>query len=385
MKRLTQYSASIRSWLAGRYDIGAVEAFAEEQAHKPLPTHVGFWHTFGSLSLFLFLNQVVTGILLMIYYRPTVDTAFESVRFIITKAHFGWLIRGLHAWGATLMILCVLCHMLRTYFMGAYKKPREVTWILGVLIFGCTVTFGFTGYLLPWNQLSYWATVVGTEITGVIPFVGGYLKTLLRGGEGITGETLARFYVLHVVVLPWALTAFIAVHLFLMRVQGLATLERVGEEKPIPKGVGIPFFPHHVLKEGIVFCLLVAVLLTLIVGWPIELGEKANPLSTPVGIKPEWYFLPTYQLLKYFPKMIGLLVSLVPPLLLLLWPFLDRSPERHPKKRRVALAIGITALALAIVFGVLGHISESTRSFRGQKYEFDMYSVPHRIPPGTHP
>jgi ubiquinol-cytochrome c reductase cytochrome b subunit len=229
------------------------------------------------------------------------------------------------------------------------------------------------------------ATVVGTEITGVIPFFGGHMKTLLRGGEGITGETLARFYVLHVVVLPWVLTAFTAVHLFLMRVQGLATLERVGEEKPIPKDAGIPFFPHHVLKEGVVFCLLIAVLLTLIVWWPIELGEKANPLSTPVGIKPEWYFLPTYQLLKYFPKMIGLLVSLVPPLLLLLWPFLDRSPERHPKKRPAVLAIGITALALAIAFGALGHISESTLSFRGQNYEVDMYGVPHRIQPGTHP
>jgi len=131
----------LRAWLGQRIDIGVVEKFVDEQVHKPLPKETGFWHTFGSLSLFLFLNQVVTGILLMIYYRPTTNTAFESVRFIMTKAHFGWLIRGLHAWGATLMILCVLVHMMRTYFMGAYKKPRELTWVLGVFILGCTVTF----------------------------------------------------------------------------------------------------------------------------------------------------------------------------------------------------------------------------------------------------
>ena len=367
----------IRSWLGDRYDIGAVEHFVDGQLYKPLPKETGFWHTFGSLSLFLFVNQVITGILLMIYYRPTMNTAFESVRFIMTKAHFGWLIRGLHAWGATLMILCVLVHMARTFFMGAYKKPRELTWVLGVFIFGCTVTFGFTGYLLPWNQLSYWATTVGTEITGAIPFAGQYLKLLLRGGEGVTGETLARFYVLHVAILPWVLTMLIAAHLFFMRVQGLATLERVDEEKPIDKAQAIPFFPHHVLREGVVFSLLFGALVTLIVLWPVELGEKADPFMTPEGIKPEWYFLPTYQLLKYFPKTLGLFVSLIPPLLLLLWPFLDRSRERHPKKRPVAVSIGVATLILAIVFGLLGYFSERNVTFRGQSYHIDVYGVPH--------
>ena len=368
----------IRGWLADRYDVGTVEKFADEQAHKPLPKETGFWHTFGSLSLYLFLNQVVTGILLMIYYRPTTNTAFESVRYIMTKAHFGWLIRGLHAWGATLMILCVLIHMVRTFFMGAYKKPRELTWVLGVFIFGCTVTFGFTGYLLPWNQLSYWATTVGTEITGAIPLLGNYMKLLLRGGEGITGETLARFYVLHVVVLPWVLTMLIATHLFLMRVQGLATMERVGAEQPIDKKHAVPFFPHHILKEGVVFCLLIGALVTLIILWPVELGEKADPFVTPEGIKPEWYFLSTYQLLKYLPKLLGILVSLIPPLLLLIWPFLDRNPERHPKKRPFAVAVGIAALLLAIVFGVIGHFSESKITWRGQLYHIDIYGVPHK-------
>ena len=368
----------IRAWLNERYNMPAVEGFLDHQAHKLLPPRTGFWHTFGSLSLYLFLNQIVTGILLMIYYRPTTNTAFESIRFIMTKAHFGWLIRGLHAWGATLMILCVLVHMIRTFFMGAYKKPRELTWVLGVLIFGCAITFGFTGYLLPWNQLSYWATTVGTEITGAIPWAGQYLRTLLRGGEGVTGETLARFYVLHVVVLPWVLTMLIATHLFLMRVQGLATMERVGEEKPLEPGKAIPFFPHHVLKEGVIFCVMIGVLVTLVVLWPVELGEKADPFVTPEGIKPEWYFLSTYQLLKYFPKLLGIFVSFIPPLLLIFWPFLDRTLERNPRKRPFAVAVGILALVLAIVFGVIGHFSESAVTWRGQKYHIDIYGVPHR-------
>ncbi|MEI8064461.1 MAG: cytochrome bc complex cytochrome b subunit [Verrucomicrobiota bacterium] len=376
---LKQVPQKFRGWLGQRLPIEVAERFIAEQTHKPLPEKTGFWHTFGSLSLFLFINQVVTGILLMVYYRPTANTAFESIRYIMTQAHFGWFIRGLHAWGATLMIMCVLIHMLRTFFMGAFKKPRELTWVLGVLIFGCTVTFGFTGYLLPWNQLSYWATTVGTEITGAIPVVGPYLRTLLRGGEGITGETLARFYVLHVVILPWALTALIATHLFLMRVQGLATMEAVGAEKPIEQHKAIPFFPHHILKEGVIFCALIGTLVTLIVVWPVELGEKADALVTPEGIKPEWYFLSTYQLLKYFPKTIGLFVSLIPQTLLLVWPFLDRTPERHPRKRPVSVTLGALALLLAIVFGIVGYMSERTITWRGQRYEIDVLGRPHHV------
>ncbi|MBI5395126.1 MAG: cytochrome bc complex cytochrome b subunit [Verrucomicrobia bacterium] len=367
------------NWLRDRYPMDEVVEFSEGQLHKPLPPHVGVWHTSGSLALFLFINQIVSGILLMVYYRPTTEAAFESVHYIMTKAYFGWLIRGFHAWGSTLMIVCVLVHMMRTFFMGAYKKPREMTWVLGVCILGCTITFGFTGYLLPWNQLSYWATQVGTEIAGVIPWAGEYIMLLLRGGTGVSGETLARFYVVHVVVLPWVLTGLVVVHLVFMRVQSLATLEKVGEEKPIEKGKGIPFFPHHILTEGVIFSLLIAGLFALIVLWPAELGEKADPLKTPEGIKPEWYFLSTYQLLKYFPKTLGLVVSLVPIVLLLFWPFLDRTPARHPRQRKVSVAIGIVGLAIALVFGVLGYYSERTVTVGGKKYHLDMYCVPHAV------
>jgi len=177
--------------------------------------------------------------------------------------------------------------------------------------------------------------------------------------------------------LPWVLTMLIATHLFFMRVQGLATMERVGEEKPIDKREAVPFFPHHVLKEGVVFCALIGILVTLIIFWPVELGEKANPLVTPEGIKPEWYFLPTYQLLKYFPKTLGLFVSLIPQLLLLAWPFLDRSPERHPKRRPIAVSVGVAGLLLAIVFGGVGYLSERHVTFQGKRYFIDIKGVPH--------
>ena len=297
--------ARIGAFLRDRYDVDKARSALSGQLHKRLPPHVGWLHVLGSLSLLLFISQTVTGVLLLVYYRPTPAAAHESIRFITGEAHFGWLYRQIHAWGATLMVLFVLLHMMRTFFMGAYKKPRELTWVTGVLIFLATIAFGFTGYLLPWNQLAFWATTVGTESAGKVPIVGDRLQYLLRGGETVTGETLSRFFVVHVIVLPWLATGLIALHLFLMRLKNLATLERVGEEKPLPKGTGIPFFPVHVTKEAIVAVLLLAVLVTLAVLRPWGIGEPADPLSTPTHIKPEWYFLPSYQLLKYFHGPFG--------------------------------------------------------------------------------
>lgn len=370
---------ALERWLAERLPLGRLKDFLARQAGKPLPGHVSWWHTFGSLSLFLIVNQIVTGVLLMVYYRPTTDQAFESVRYISAKAAFGWLIRGLHSWGSTLLVLLLLLHMGRTFFTGAFKKPRELTWVIGTLIFGITLVFCFTGYLLPWNQLSYWATTVGTEIAGSIPLAGNYLKQLLLGGNAVSQETLLRFYVLHVVVLPWAVLALVAAHLVLVRVQGLATLDRVGEERPPESGKGRPFFPHHVLKELFVFSLFLALLLALVVLWPPELGERADPLATPPGIRPEWYFLPTYQLLKYFPALLGLFVALAPPLLLLAWPFLDRGPERRFSKRPVSVTIGIAAIVLATAMGLLGFLSDREVTLFGRKVKIDHYGVPRGV------
>ncbi len=373
----------IESFLDDRFDTETARGFVDKQAHKRLPPNTGWFHVFGSLSLLLFVSQTITGILLLIYYRPTPEAAHESIQYITAEVYFGWLYRQIHAWGGTLMILAVVFHMVRTYFWGAYKKPRELTWVTGVLIFIGTITFGFTGYLLPWNQLAFWATTVGTESANKVPLIGSWLQYFLRGGDAVTGETLSRFFVVHVIILPWLFTGLVVVHLILMRLNNLATFERVGEEKPSPPEYGIPFFPVHVAKEGVVVVLLLAVLVTLSVLVPWEIGEPADPLSTPAHIKPEWYFLPSYQLLKYFEgpygAIIGIFACSLPFFLLFLWPFLDRGKERHPKRRPLAVGFGLLGLLGALFLGYLGHISETEQTFFGKRYYIDLLGRPNEI------
>jgi quinol-cytochrome oxidoreductase complex cytochrome b subunit len=382
-------SRRINQFLDARFNMPIAREFVDHQVHKRLPPHTGWLHVFGSLSLLAFVSQVLTGILLLVYYRPTTDEAHKSIQYITGEVHFGWLYRQVHAWGATLMIVAVTLHMARTFFMGAYKKPRELTWVVGVLILLVTIVFGFTGYLLPWNQLSYWATTVGTEIAGAVPGIGPELRTFMLGSENVGGETLSRFFTVHVIILPWALAFLVGLHLFFMRTQNLATLDPVGEERKYPPEAGIPFWPVHVAKESCVALVMLGVLITLSVTSPWEIGEPANPLETPEAVKPEWYFLPTYQLLKYFTgslgKILGIAVSMVPFLLLLLWPFVDRSPARHPRRRPVATTLGVIGIVLALFFGVLGHLSETHRTFLGRTYEFDVYGVPRRAEPRPTP
>ncbi|MDO8580711.1 MAG: cytochrome bc complex cytochrome b subunit [Candidatus Omnitrophota bacterium] len=369
----------ISHWINERFEVEKIKGPLKKQLEKPLPGHVSWFHTLGSMSFFLFISQVLTGILLLVYYRPTVDEAFQSVKFITTQAYMGWLYRQIHAWGANLMIIIVFLHMLRTFVTGSFKKPREITWIIGVFLFILTLVFGFTGYLLPWNQLAYWATTVGTEIAGAIPFVGEWIKTLLRGGPNVGGETLSRFFVVHVIILPWTVFFLIAIHLFFVRWQGIATMDPVDQAKELKPEKSIPFFPHHALKEGIVFFILLGWMITLSVLMPFELGEVANPLVTPLAIKPEWYFLPMYQVIKYFSKLAGIFVVSLAPLFLLVWPFLDKSKERHPLKRPVSMTIGVLVVFSLLFFGFLGHFSESKRRILGKEYEFDIYGKPHVV------
>ena len=373
------FKRRIRQWFDERFDVEKLKEPVNKQLKKPLPKSIGWFHTLGSMSLFFFVSQSVTGILLLVYYRPTVHDAFESVKFITTTAYMGWLYRQIHAWGANLMIIVVALHMLRTFFTGAYKKPRELTWVLGALLFIITLIFGFTGYLLPWNQLAYWATTVGTEVAGAIPFIGEFIEIFLRGGASVGGETISRFFVVHVIILPWAIFFIILIHLFLVRYQGIATMDRVGEEKPVDAKEGIPFFPDHMLKEGIIFFILLGVLVTLSVLIPFELGEKADPLKTPYAIKPEWYFLPMYHVLKFFPKLTGIFVVSLMPIFMIVWPFLDRGKERRPSKRPLAVTIGVLVILSMIIFGVLGYLAETKQKFLGKTYEFDIYGKPHLI------
>jgi ubiquinol-cytochrome c reductase cytochrome b subunit len=183
---------------------------------------VNWFFTLGSASAFLFVMQGVTGIFLTLYYVPTPDHAYDSIQYIMNEVAFGWLIRGIHHWGASLMVLIVFLHLLRTFYFAAYKYPRELTWITGVMLFLITLGMGFTGYLLPWNQRAYWATTVGTEIAGTVPFIGSYINNALRGGTDLSALTLSRFFSAHIWFLPAVLAMIIGVHIYLVIRLGIA-------------------------------------------------------------------------------------------------------------------------------------------------------------------
>lgn len=197
------------------------DALEEALAH-PVPKHVNWTYCFGGMTFFLFLVQVVTGILLTMYYQASPTGAYQSVKFIMSGVEGGWLIRSIHRLAAEGMIFMMFMHMLRVYFMGAYKKPRELNWLAGMFLLMVTLGFGFTGYLLPWDQTAYWATTVGTDMAGVTPFIGDQVKTILRGGENIGGVTLSRFYSMHVIIFPMMISFFLAAHFFMIRKQGVA-------------------------------------------------------------------------------------------------------------------------------------------------------------------
>lgn len=216
---LFSLSGFIYGQLDSRLDI--MDA-VEENLKKPVPAHVNWTFCFGGITLFLFLVQAVTGIMLLMYYRPTVAEAYKSVVYITNNVPFGWLVRGLHHWAANGMIVMVFLHMLRVFFYGAYKPPRDFNWVTGVILLMLTLGFGFTGYLLPWNQISYWATTVGTEVPGAMPVVGKYIATLMRGGQAIGQTTLTRFFAIHVVILPLTIGFFLLGHFFMIRKQGIS-------------------------------------------------------------------------------------------------------------------------------------------------------------------
>jgi ubiquinol-cytochrome c reductase cytochrome b subunit len=352
--------------------------FLRALARKPVPANLGYEFCLGSVCLFLLVNQLVTGALLCVYYRPTVAEAYESVQYIQEEVRFGWLVRQLHAWGANLMVMALVAHMTRIVWWGSYKSPREVNWLLGMGILGLTLTLGFTGYLLPWDQLSFWASKVGTEIPGAVPGLGPVLVRLMRAGDEISGATLSRFFALHVIALPVAVVCLVGLHLVLMRSHGISSYpDDEGSRR-------VPFFPNHVVKDMVLIFAVLALLYGLVVVSPWELHDKANPLDTPEGVKPEWYFLWTYQLLKYFPtsvgpftgKVLGLLASGLIVSVFALLPFLDRGPERAPGRRRKILALTAVLSAGIVTLTALGYVSERTILILGHPVHFDMQGVP---------
>jgi cytochrome b6 len=342
-------------WLDDRLGL---EAIRELAAHKTVPIHRhSIWYYFGGMTLFLFSIQVATGILLLLYYRPSAETAFESVQFIMTDVRFGWLIRSLHSWSANLMIAMLFVHMFSVFFLKSYRAPREVTWLSGVVLLFLSLAFGFSGYLLPWNTLAYFATKVGTEVAGIVPVVGHFLVRFLRGGDDVTGATLTRFYGFHVAILPAITTAILLLHVFLVQKHGMHVPDSA--RKPVPT---MKFFPNFLLRDAMGWLIALGLLAAFAAVFPWELGEKADPFApAPAGIRPEWFFMFMFQTLKLIPakigfidgEVLGILVFGFAGLVLLLVPFIENRGGR--RATAILTAAGIVALLYIAAMTVLGY------------------------------
>ena len=375
--------ASLVRWLDERLDLAAAK---RDLLDREVPARLTWWHTLGSATLTVFLVQVVTGIVLATYYSASPDHAYDSVRYVTHEVASGALLRGIHYWGASAMVVLIIAHMIRVFSVGAYKYPREVNWVLGVLVFVIVMAFSFTGYLLPWDQKAYWATAVGTNIAGTTPLLGGALVALLRGGAELGTATLARFYAFHALWLPLSLAVLVAFHITMVVRQGIAARPRELEAGApgrttdpeysayyrqayaASKRGGQRFWPDVLGKDALVSAavVLLLVLLATLVGTPLE--APADPTDTSYVPRPEWYFLPIYQLLKLVPGSLeGVIAVGVPTgvvIVLLSLPFFDRNSKRNLVHRPVALAaltllLGATAILIGSAGRAPAKVSES--------------------------
>lgn len=360
-----------RNWLDRRVDLAGIRRALLD---REVPDRLTWWHTLGSATLTVFIVQVVTGVVLATFYAPAPDHAYESIRFLERQVTAGALLRGMHRWGASAMVVLVLAHMIRVFTMGAYKYPREPNWLLGVFLFLLVMGFGFTGYLLPWDQKAYWATQVGTSISGTAPVIGGFLAKVLRGGSQLGAATLTRFYAFHVLWLPLLFGLVILVHLALVIRQGIAPRPRALEEGAPPrtsdsvypayytkayaatKRGGTRFWPDIIAKDIVVSFGVIVALLVLALAFGAPLEPPADSTDTSYVPRPEWYFLPFYQLLKLFPGSMESTIAMGVPLLLVVallgLPFYDRGSRRNLLHRPAALtSLGVLLGGSALLLG----------------------------------
>jgi quinol-cytochrome oxidoreductase complex cytochrome b subunit/mono/diheme cytochrome c family protein len=341
---------------------------------EPLPGGARWSAAFGSLLLFTFLLQVVTGILLAMNYAPStepvrasgdaveeeVPTAWASVNYIQKEVPFGAFIRGLHHWGSSAMVILLLVHLVQVFVWGAYKKPRELTWMAGVLLLACVLGLAFTGYLLPWDQKAYWATKVGVGIASTTPLIGDGLRTLLQGGPEMGNLTLTRFFTFHGFVLPGLVTLLIVVHLYLFRLHGVTPSWWQSSEDL--RATEEPFWPKQALKDGVLALVFLVGLGLWTCYRPAPLEAPADP-AKPYEARPEWYFMFLFQLLRYFHGPYEIVGTFILPtlffLVLFFWPFLDRSSQRDPRRRPVAiglLGLGTAGLVGLTVFAIASDV-----------------------------
>lgn len=349
---MKKYIKKVYSYFDIRFKLTDITQFAKK---KKVPEHkYSIWYYFGGICLFLFFIQVITGILLLLYYKPSVEAAYESIQFIMGQVKFGWLIRSVHSWSANILIGVIFIHMFSTFFLKAYRPPRELTWVSGFFLLLVFLAFGFSGYLLPWNELSFFATRVGTDIAGTIPLIGKFIKTFILGGADVSGATLSRFFWLHVAILPLFTTIILGVHILLVQILGMS--KPLG--LPETKIKEVPFFPNFVLKDSLGWMLILALVGVLCVFFPWEVGQKADIFGvTPLGIKPEWYFTFMFTTLKIIPshvlflegEILSIIGFMIGGLLFMLVPFLDRNAAREEKSSFFTWAGFIIVLYIIIM------------------------------------
>jgi ubiquinol-cytochrome c reductase cytochrome b subunit len=318
---------------------------------EPLPAGTGWFFTLGSVLLGLLGVQLLTGAFLTLYYAPTPDHAYESIRFI-SSGFAGRLVRGLHHYGASFIVVAVVLHLLRVLAFASYKRPRELTWLSGVLLLLIILKFALTGYLLPWDQRAYWATVVTINIARLTPIFGDAVAAALQGGTSIGALTLTRWYAVHVIFLPAVLVLLVVTHLAMMRRQGIS-----GPVRP-RNGQQFRFYPVQVARDVVVVTFVLAVLTAFAWHGAPALDAPADPADATYVPRPEWYFLGLFQLLKYFPGHWEVVGALVLPgvalTFLALLPWLDRSPHREPHRRRLALLTVVVGFGAVVSLTALG-------------------------------
>jgi ubiquinol-cytochrome c reductase cytochrome b subunit len=344
-----QVKTGFRGWLDRRTGLDSLLRVALDE---PVPGGARLAYIFGSGLLFIFLSQVITGVFLALYYVPSADHAHTTVAYITKSVTAGSFLRSLHAYGASAMIVVLLLHLSQTYIWGAYKGRRELLWLSGCLLFGLVLGMAFTGYLLPWDQRAYFATAVGTNAVSEVPLIGESLKRLMRGGTDMGTLTISRFFVAHVFLIPAFIFALVASHIFLFRRAGAAG--PVDEDPYHPSQKTEPFYPRQVLMDLSLTGLLIVGLGLLAFFVPAQLGPSANPADAQYIPRPEWYYLPIFQWLKYWHGAASIVGILVIPAVLVLGilavPFLDRSVERRPWKRPIAM--GAYAFVLCALIGL---------------------------------
>jgi ubiquinol-cytochrome c reductase cytochrome b subunit len=348
--------------------------------HRKVPKGVGWWYTLGSATLSVFIIQLFTGLFLMLNYSPSPDHAYDSIRYLVTAVPFGSFIRSVHFYGASAMVILIGVHLIRVYFMAAYRYPRELTWIVGVLLLILVMGSSFTGYLLPWDQRAYWATNVASGIAGEVPLIGTWIQKILIGGSQIGTLTLTRFFTFHVGVMPSLIILLVGFHIFMVVRQGISAppgrmkfpaLSGKGSKEDYQKAYeaskegGESFFPDSMVRDALVSLVIVAVIFTLAAVFPHHSEAPADPTSTTYNPRPEWYFLLFFQFLKLFPGSLepvaAVLIPAVAFLILLIVPFLSRGLKRHWSQRKVAVGIGGLAVVILAALEINGALAAPSR------------------------